>query len=568
MPRVADVLRRSAPPLALFLAGAAVFAAACCQAPLYYSNQNQYFLHGLAGAGVGRLKDDWLAGTRDPTPLFSALVAVTARWLHPWAFHLCYALLQGAYAAALFGVFVAVVGRPVAARRWPVFVALFVAAHAALLRWGSYRLLGNDYPWFLQAGVAGQYVLGAMFQPSVFGVLLIVAVCLFAHDRPFAAAACAALGATVHSTYLLSAGLLTLGFLTSLLLERRPYRALAVGGAALALVLPVIAHVLLTFAPTSAESFARSQDVLVNFRIPHHCRPDLWLDWVAAAQIAWFGLGLALTWRTRLFPGAVSKSGEAPKPDGPALTGRTRLFAALAVPALLALLLTLAEVLTGSNTLALLFPWRVSAVLVPVATAVILSRLTAALPAAADGKAARAAAVVVVAVCVAGGVWIMAARKGYLAGDEELAVMDFVRRSQEPRDVYFVPVTVPNLARTTRGSLSSDFKPLADKKQDTRVIPVDLQRFRLAAEAPIYVDFKSIPYKDTEVQEWHARVRFAEEVQERIKEGKGPEALADLRNRGVTHVVWPVARGELGGDGVEKVYEDPYYRVYRLNDVP
>ena len=57
----------------LFLAGSAVFAAAYCQAPLFYSNQNQYFLHGLARAGEGTLSDDWLANTRDPTPAFSKL---------------------------------------------------------------------------------------------------------------------------------------------------------------------------------------------------------------------------------------------------------------------------------------------------------------------------------------------------------------------------------------------------------------------------------------------------------------------------------------------------------------
>src|SRR5438128_7216158 len=106
----------------LFLVAAALFAAAYTQAPLYYSNQNQYFLHGLADAGEGLLEEDWLAGTKDPTPVFSALVSVTARMLHPWVFHIYYALFFGAYAVALILLFVAVVGEPTAARRWPLFV--------------------------------------------------------------------------------------------------------------------------------------------------------------------------------------------------------------------------------------------------------------------------------------------------------------------------------------------------------------------------------------------------------------------------------------------------------------
>src|SRR5205807_953301 len=112
------------------------------------------------------------------------------------------------------------------------------------------------------------------------------------------------------------------------------------------------AYVLLNFAPTSPEAFATAQDLLVNVRIPHHSWPRLWLDEIALAQLAWVVLALALAWRTRL-------------------------FAVLAVPLLLATLLTLAQAATGNHTLALLFPWRVSAVLVPVATAVVLARLAA-----------------------------------------------------------------------------------------------------------------------------------------------------------------------------------------------
>jgi len=42
-----------------YVVTAIAFVVAYGQAPLYYSNQNQYFLHGLANAGVGRLSDDF-----------------------------------------------------------------------------------------------------------------------------------------------------------------------------------------------------------------------------------------------------------------------------------------------------------------------------------------------------------------------------------------------------------------------------------------------------------------------------------------------------------------------------
>ena len=47
--------------LATTFLGTILFALAYTQAPLYYSNQNQYLLHGLATAGYGHLDGDWLA---------------------------------------------------------------------------------------------------------------------------------------------------------------------------------------------------------------------------------------------------------------------------------------------------------------------------------------------------------------------------------------------------------------------------------------------------------------------------------------------------------------------------
>lgn len=515
----------------LFLLGSGLFSVAYCQAPLFYSNQNQYFLHGLADAGWGQLRDDWLANTEDPTPAFSGLVALTARHLHPWAFHLYHALFLGAYGASMFGLF-RFLGPEKAARRWPIFLALFVAAHSALARWLSYRWVGFDYPWFLQAGVAGQYLLGAMLQPSVFGVLLVVAVCLFARGRPYLAAVCTGLAADFHFTYLLPGGLLTLGFLAALVLERRYRTALGVGSLALALVLPAIAYVVFRLGPTSPEEFRQAQDILVNVRIPHHSRPDLWLDPLAGVQIAWIVLALVLV-------------------------RGTRLFRVLAVPFALSALLTVVQVATGNDTLALLFPWRISAVLVPISTTVILSRVILAPSLPVGGRIAWAASGLGLAVIVVAGLWISVNRLAFQLDEDELKLMRHVRDHSSPGEVYLLPVRV--LVATTRGSLSSDFKPLGEKKRSGQVIPVNLQRFRLHARAPIYVDFKSIPYKDTDVIEWHRRLLLAQSLQERIDAGG---SVDELRGLGITHVVR--LAGSSPVKGLEKVYEDDSYRVYRL----
>ncbi len=520
-----------------FLLITVLFALAYCQAPLYYSNQNQYFLHGLAHAGYGQLQEDWLANTADPTPLFSTLVTETVRWLHPGAFYVYHALLMGIYAVALVGLFAWLAG-DMAARRWLVFLALLVAVHSGAARWGSYRLFGQDYPWHLQAGVAGQYVLGGMLQPSVFGVLLVLAIVLFARGQDFLAIACAVLGATIHSTYLLPAALLTAGCMTALAVEGRFRRAVGLGAMALVLVLPVTVYVLLSFRPSSADTFAKAQEILVHVRIPHHCVPRVWLDTIARLQIAWIVLGALLSWRTRLFP-------------------------VLAVVIVLASSLSVVQVATGSDTLALLFPWRISAVLMPVATALVLTRLLAIRPLPVDGPAVSFIACLALVGLAAAGVFIMAERQAFRTGDEEISMMDHVRSSVAPGEVYLVPVKVPNLEGTIRGSTSGDFKPLAVRRSDTQLIPLDLQRFRLYTGAPIYVDFKSIPYKDEDVVAWYERLTQAEALQAQLRKGRIPDVLAELRRRGITHIVAP-ADVPRSGPGLERTYADDFYHVYRL----
>src|SRR5215470_12497798 len=79
---------------------AAAFAVAHTQSPLYFSNQNQYLLHGAAWGGHGHLANDWLATTHDPTPLFSAFVAATYATGGPW-------LLQPAFFVLVMGYFLA-----------------------------------------------------------------------------------------------------------------------------------------------------------------------------------------------------------------------------------------------------------------------------------------------------------------------------------------------------------------------------------------------------------------------------------------------------------------------------
>jgi hypothetical protein len=533
-----------------FLVWAAIFGVAHTQAPLYYSNQNQYFLHGLAWAGKGDLQNDWLAQTLDPTPVFSAFVAAVARVADERIFYVFYILILGLYFHALVGLWPFVTRKDPLANSpkgeraasqpaWWAFTALFVFVHSGLIRLLSARLLDVDYPWYFQAGVAGQYVLGPVLQPSTTGVLLLVSVLAFVRGSPFWAATWAALTPTLHTTYLLPAGMFVFAYQVVLCCERRWKTALGIGVWAIALVAPIVSHVLATFGPTSPEQFAEAQRILARFRIPHHCVIQQWCDAIALAQAAWIVVGVTLA-------------------------RDLRLTIVLAVVFVLSLSLTLLQAALDHDTLALLFPWRASALLVPLATTIILARIVsraASVNSLGSPPLLRAACVALLTVTTAAGVIIQVQHLGYVTPSEELPLLEFVREHRAKGDVYLLPFRAPNLAKGRRGSYSSTFQVLRNVPRE-HTIPIDLQRFRLATGAPIYVDFKSIPYKDVDVLEWYRRLMVNDRLTEDL-EGRLDLLRAEMKAAGITHVVRP-ADQPLNIPGFQEIHHDRAYRAYRI----
>src|SRR5262245_60325527 len=263
------------------LAWAVLFAVAHGQSPDFYSNQHQYLLHGLADAGLGHLSDDWLANTRDPTPVFTRLVAATYTIAGWWGLQAIFFLMLGAYFEGARRMVEALPGFPQRGPARVLFLVMFLAVHACVLRVVSVWLTGVDYPWYLQAGLAAQYLLGPGLQPSAFGVLLILSLAAYANERSVLAGGLAAAAAVMHSTYLLPAGLLVLGYLVDLVRDGQRTRAAACGALALAVVLPAIGYNLRTFLPENADLLNEAQRILAHERIPHHTSVKYWLDAVA-----------------------------------------------------------------------------------------------------------------------------------------------------------------------------------------------------------------------------------------------------------------------------------------------
>jgi len=505
-------LRRGLSSAARFVAWGLLFSLIYGQSPLYTSNQNQYFLHGAAQAGAGFLAEDWLANTVDSVPAFTSLLTLTYRHLHEAFYYLYFALLCAVYLYSLLRIVPLGEGR---ARRWVVLTVL-LALHSAALRFVLARGLSEEWAYLFDGGVAGQRLLGTVLQPSVFGVFLLLSVALFLERRPWQAVVALAAAATVHPTYLLSAGLLTLSYLWVTWRERRSLRSvLGLALLALLLVLPIAIYVVRALGPTAPSISAQAQEILVEERIPHHAVVAQWLDATTGVKLALLLGALVLARRTRLFP-------------------------VVLIPLLGGIVLTVAQVATDSNSLALLFPWRISALLVPIATAMLVGWAVGRVAPALERRAALTRNL-----CLAGTALLALAGAARfvldlreMEADPAAPMMAFVHENRAPGQVFLVPP--------------------------------DLQQFRLETGVPIFVDLKSIPYRDVEVVEWFTRMRIEGWIYRDRPEEVDCTQLERLRDEyRVTHVVldrdlFALSCPALG----PSVYADENYAVHVLAGRP
>jgi hypothetical protein len=478
------------------------------QSPLPTSNQNQYYLHGYARAGIGNLDQDWLAGTRDPTPVFTLLAEVTARTFPAALNHVFFLILFAFYLVSLYSIADYLFGLSRSKTASLLFLAAMFGLHSAALRAGLSALPASAGEWayLFDGGLGGQRLLGPVLQPSVFGVLLLVSVWRFLEDDHLTAILATIFAAWMHPTYLLSGATLTVAYLIAMYRKSRdlkePLKLVVLG---MALVLPVVVYVYLAFLPPSAQA----QEILVDFRIPDHAIPAEWFDLTAVFKIAWIAAATGLLWRTRL---------------------KNVMLISIGVAAGL----TVLQVITDSDTLALLFPWRISAYLVPLATAALVSKAAVlATERNLPRRALQAISLIGIGLSIASGlVWstIQFVDRERLP---ERAMFSFVRQNQSPGELYLVP----------------------PKMQD----------FRLATGAPILADFKSIPYRSGEVLEWYGRIRMMEWFyRKQVAEIDCGllETFAD--EYGVTHVVLGPDQHELACPGLEPLYDDGAYVVHAL----
>jgi len=205
-------------------------------------------------------------------------------------------------------------------------------------------------------------------------------------------------------------------------------------------------------------------------------------------------------------------------------------------------LLTLIQAATGSNTLALLFPWRGSILLVPLGVSVLLAALVTRLmhawqPSLTIRRWLRILSLgAISALMVIGVIRFQIERADQLA-DPANPMMAYVAAHKSPGDIYLTPSQLAN--------------------------------FRLVTGAPVLADFDSIPYRDVDIMEWYERLQWDSYFYE---SGQGDFPCQGLmntaKNYGVTYAVVERSDRFTVCESLPVVYEDATYRIYALSPQP
>jgi len=496
--------------------GTALFALGLTIFPLYHGDQLVYFLAGLAQAGYGNLDQDWAANAAILYPVFTLLVRYThlllgAGWNYVYllVFMGVYVWFLAAIPSRLFGV----------ARLGTVFLAacavlILLHTHAfdrALAATGWLR--GIDF-W---NGVAGQYLIHPEFVPSTFGVLLLPAIYLFLRGNGRWAAATVAAAATFHPAVTLVGGALVASFM--LVLYRRGERreALAVGGVALLLVLPAVIWSALLMQPTDPALYQQAREIFRFVRTPDSQNPAQWLELSTLVKLA---LVAAALW----------------------LVARTELFVVMLVPFLIGTVLTVVQIATDSADLALLVPWRVMALLVPLSAAIVIFRgaqyALQRWPRPAMGSLAVILPLLGLAVYLGATETITRFESGP-SNNPLQEMFAYVSEHKQRGDIYLLPV----------------------RREFGR-----LEHFRLATGAAQFVDFKAFPTRDVDIVEWETRMKLAELFYGANKRD-GPRALAYLVARyGVTHVLFDRDHPMEPAGILEPLHRNKKLILFKVND--
>ena len=521
---------------------------------LYFPTGNQciYFFWGIKNSGFGFLENDFLATQADPFPLFSWVVQYSYSFFGSNNFLFLYWLLNLIYVIAVFEIAEEVSKQLSLKLNKLLFTSFFLFANCTLI-WGFFfsRFFNLDLRWAWDSGFAEQGILRGYFQPSVFGVFILLSVALFAKRKFLFAFVLAAAAACFHANYLLVSAVFISVYLLFLLKEKNYKTAIIGSVVSLAIVLPYLIYVVKNFGTSSPETVEYIRN---NIKGHIHFDYKVWMNTEAFLQMILIGFAL---WLVR----------------------KTALFFPLSIGLTVLVVLTLITYASGSIFLLNLTPWRISVVLVPVAVAVVVAHLSSI-------TNVKLGSLIISIVLTA----TLSALYFRIFGNNS---SDFILKWRILTLIVFISTLgflfllekyLPNLNFISITPLAALFlivclglSGILLHKNDTEnekelmtfvrknssekqhyFIPPEMTDFRLSTGAPVFVD--STIYHSNALPEWDKRIKIAN----RFFTASDTVLLDSLvRNCGITHII---AKEDFDFNESNEVYRNKRYAIFEVSE--
>ena len=280
---------------------------------------------------------------------------------------------------------------------------------------------------------------------------------------------------------------------------------------ALIIVSPILIYVFQFFGGMSSLVSSQAQEILVNYRIPHHSRIGEWFNVTSVIQ-----LGMII-WAIYL-------------------VRNSRLFLIMVIGIVSAIVLAVIQLISGSDALALLFPWRISVILVPISISIVLASIILKIFSNYSSQLDRNQGWVKTLNLLIIGVLLF-------IGAVRFSI-DLDRKSSSAENLIF---------KQLQGQSSPD---------EVFLIPLKMQDFRLATGKSIFIDFKSIPYQNNEVIEWYRRNQIAGRFYSKGKVDCGKIAQLS-EEEGISHIIFENEVQAINCDSFELSHEDTDYLIYQ-----
>lgn len=492
-----------------------VFNISYLQTYIYRFNQHTKFLHGLAKAGFGFLKNDWLANTIDPLPVFSYLIFFTYRFLHEYFFYFYYFLILGIFICYLLSISFDLFKIKKLELTGLIISVLVIFLHSNFFHDFTKKHFGFSITnIILKDGVAGQYLLGNVFQPCVFGVFILLSIYLFLNKKVFLSIIFLLIPSYFHTAYLYSSGILTLSYLLIIYIEEKNLKKIIYyGSSAFILILPILIHNYIYLNSTSGELNKTAMNIIVNIRNPHHMVTMAWID--VTTFIKMFIIIFAIF-----------------------IIRKSRIFFIIALPFLITLFLTILQIFIKNDFIGFLTPWRISAWLVPISTTIIISFIISRIFYFYTNRLnlinnfLKYISLLIILIPFVYGLNILIEKTDDYLNEDHGKMLNYVKDNKSSEDIYLVPL--------------------------------EMEGFRLDTGTPVFVTYRSHPYKDIEVMEWYNRIKKAEEFykSDDINKYKILNELKDEKK--VTHVLLQKDFSNNNYNNIIKLYNDEEYIIYKI----